>query len=580
MCRELDGRKRALLGCTPFAAGGLWTSAQSRNYNRAHAGCKRSSARASRASLPGTVGAVTARRLTIIAVLVALALSAGVRLYRLGQPHDFIFDEIYYSKDAETILQGRIGPHWYLKWLPGWEVSWPHPEMGKFAIAAGILTFGNTPFGRRIAPALAGLLLLACVYPLARRLGLSPRWSLAALVLAAADTLGIAQSRIATLDIFVGVWTGVCLLCALRYVQDGRRRRWLIAGGVAGGMALGTKWSGALTCAAALLILFLWRERPGQGQAGTLQRLADGLRAAVLPLLLLVVVPVAIYVSSYTDYWAHGHTLGQWWELQRQMVQYNFHLHAHHTYASIAPTWIFDYRPVWYYFKGGDVYHGIVAIGNPILWWTSVVALVALPVAAVVTRRLGLAVTALLVVLLYFPWFAATRTSFLYYMTPVAPFLAILVATAISLLAGERLDLGPGFRGSSADNDDDGHEREAAPFSPRRVLLDLELFLIGTIGTPLFWHPLAVAAHTVFWTAPRHFGAAAGVAGVAIGCALALAALSALLFVPRLHRVWPRAGWLYVGIVTGIGIALLPVVIDLGISPDHYYRLMWFSSWI
>ena len=79
---------------------------------------------------------------------------------------------------------------------------------------------------------------------------------------------------------------------------------------------------------------------------------------------------------------------------------------------------------------------------------------------------------------------------------------------------------------------------------------------------------------------PRHLGAAAGVTGVAIGCALALAALAALLFVPRLHRVWPRAGWLYVGIVTGIGIALLPVVINLGISPDHYYRLMWFSSWI
>ena len=368
----------------------------------------------------------------------------------------------------------------------------------------------------------------------------------------------------------------------MRYVQDGHRRRWLVASGVAGGMALGTKWSGALRCLAALAILFLWRERPDQGRgrdpAATRRRPARGGSCRCSCSWCL---PVAIYVASYTDYFAHGHTLGQWWELQWQMVQYNFHLHAKHTYASTAPTWIFDYRPVWYYFKGGDLYHGIVAIGNPILWWTSVVALVALPVAAVVTRRLGLAVTALLVVLLYFPWFAATRTSFLYYMTPVAPFLAILVATAISLLAGDRLDLGPGFRGSTADDADAGRdEQEAAPFSPRRLLLDLELFLIGAIGTPLFWHPLAVAARTVFWTAPRHLAAAAGVAGVAIGCALALAALAVLLFVPSLHRVWPRAGWLYVGIVIGIGIAMLPVVIDLGITPDHYYRLMWFSSWI
>ena len=51
-------------------------------------------------------------------------------------------------------------------------------------------------------------------------------------------------------------------------------------------------------------------------------------------------------------------------------------------------------------------------------------------------------------------------------------------------------------------------------------------------------------------------------------------------FVPSARRVWPRAGWLYVGIVVGICIILLPVVIDIGITPTHYYRLMWFPRWI
>ena len=212
---------------------------------------------------------------------------------------------------------------------------------------------------------------------------------------------------------------------------------------------------------AALAIIFLWRERPDRDWAGTLRRLAHGLLAAGPPLLLLVLVPVAFYVASYADYFAHHHPLSQWWELQRQMVQFNFHLHATHTYASAAPTWIFDYRPVWYYFKGGDHYHGIVAIGNPILWWSSVLALVALPVAAVVTRRLEFAITALLVMVLYFPWFAASRTSFLYYMTPVAPFMAILVASAVSLLAGDRLDPQPSFAGRAAETK--GHGRRRGP---------------------------------------------------------------------------------------------------------------------
>jgi dolichyl-phosphate-mannose--protein O-mannosyl transferase len=527
---------------------------------------------------------VTAQRLTILAVIVILALSAGVRLYHLSRPHDYIFDEIYYGKDARTILRGKIGPQGFFKWEPGNEVSWPHPEMGKFAIAAGIATFGDTPFGRRFPAALAGLVLLACVYPLARRLGLSPRWSLAALALAAADTLGIAQSRIATLDIFVGAWTALCLLCALRYAQDGRRSRWLVASGIAGGMALGTKWSGALVCLAALAILFLWRERPRGDETGMLERLADGLRAATLPLLLLVLLPAAIYVASYADYFAHGHSLSQWWELQKQMVQFNFHLHATHTYASAAPTWILDYRPVWYYFKGTVLYHGIVAIGNPILWWTSVPALVALPVAAIVTRRRELAVTALIVAILYFPWFATSRTSFLYYMTPVAPFMAILVASGLSLLAGDRLDPRPSFAGpATANGAADAGDSLAGPAAAvdwLRLLLDLIAFLAGAVATPLLWHPLALAARTLFWTAPHRLAPAAGVVGVAVGCALALAALAVSWFVPSVRRVWPRAGWLYVGVVVGICIVMLPVVIDLGISPAHYYRLMWFSRWI
>jgi dolichyl-phosphate-mannose--protein O-mannosyl transferase len=192
--------------------------------------------------------------------------------------------------------------------------------------------------------------------------------------------------------------------------------------------------------------------------------------------------------------------------------------------------------------------------------------------------------TALLVIVLYFPWFAASRTSFLYYMTPVAPFMAILVASAISLLAGDRLDPHPSFAGrragTSAADAGDALAGPAPPHAQRHLLLDLELFLIGAVGTPLLWHPLAVVARSVFWTTPRHLSPAAGLVGVAIGCALGLAALAVSCLVPSARRVWPRAGWLYVGIVAGICITLLPVVIDIGITPAHYYRLMWFPRWI
>ena len=57
-------------------------------------------------------------------------------------------------------------------------------------------------------------------------------------------------------------------------------------------------------------------------------------------------------------------------------------------------------------------------------------------VLALMRRTCALLPVAAIIVVLYVPWFAATRTSFLYYMTPVAPFMAILVAARLSVFAG------------------------------------------------------------------------------------------------------------------------------------------------
>ncbi|HEY5168896.1 MAG TPA: glycosyltransferase family 39 protein, partial [Thermoleophilia bacterium] len=385
-----------------------------------------------------------------------LLISAALRLWQLSTPADMMFDEIYYARDAKAIVDGRVGTHGAYRWAAGDEVSWPHPEMGKFAIAAGILVFGDRPFGWRLPAVLAGLGILACVYPLGRRLGLAPPWAIIGLLLAAADPLGVAQSRIATLDVFIAVWTVLCILLALRYVQDGWRTRWLLLCGVAGGMAVGTKWSGGLAIIAALFIIFFaWflqrraarkaamvgaddddEARPSVVQLGPPDLTPDaeavlaappqgsaGGRVALIAAA-LIALPIAVYLLSYTQYFLHGHTVADFIELHRQMVIFNLHLKATHTYASLAPTWIIDYRPVWYYFQGTTTYHGVIAIGNPFLWWLATLSLVGAVVLAVLRRSYALLPAAAIIVVLYVPWFATTRTSFLYYMTPVAPFMA------------------------------------------------------------------------------------------------------------------------------------------------------------
>ncbi len=529
------------------------------------------------------------RHRVALAVALILLVSTGVRLWQLGTPADYMFDEVYYAKDAKAIVDGRVGPQPPLRWEAGDEVSWPHPEMGKFAIAAGVRLFGDRAFGWRLPAVIAGMVLLGCVYPLARRLGLSPPWALIALLLAAADPLGIAQSRIATLDIFIAAWTGLCVLFALRYVQDGWRTPWLFACGAAGGMALATKWSGALALvAAALIILAAWiaerrRARPAAATtAATPPEPAsagdDAIPAGDVPLhhddpgetvaahpipapaavgrrwlalaAALVALPTAIYLLSYVQYFASGHTTADWWELHRQMVQFNFNLEAEHAYASLAPTWIVDYRPVWYYFDGQDVYRGVVAIGNPFLWWLATLSLIAAAVLAVARRSTALLPAAALVVVLYFPWFATTRTSFLYYMTPVAPFLAILVASALCLFAGGVV--------------------------PRRGWLALAG---AALATALLWQPVGQLAGWLFWTLPRRAGDAMGWIGVSVGVLVALGIVVALTS-PRLK---PRRPWIALavaGAVVGIVVAFIPVVLALPITPEYFSRITWFPSWI
>ena len=77
------------------------------------------------------------RQRVALAIALILLVSAAVRLWQVSTPPNYMFDEVYYAKDAKAIVDGRVGTHGVLRWEAGDEVSWPHPEMGKFAIAVG-----------------------------------------------------------------------------------------------------------------------------------------------------------------------------------------------------------------------------------------------------------------------------------------------------------------------------------------------------------------------------------------------------------------------------------------------------------
>ncbi len=269
-------------------------------------------------------------------------LALFLRLWRLGTPHSFEFDETYYAKDAWSLLhfgytrdyvdkadQQILAGHTTGVWesTPSMTV---HPEVGKWLIALGEKTFGMDPFGWRVSAAVAGALMVLVMCRLARRLTGSTLLGCVAGLLLCFDGLELVLSRLALLDVFEAFF----LLCAVAACvndrdwlrarlaraaePDGGRlpraswgpallvRPWLLVAGVCFGLACGTKWGAAVVLAAFGVLVWLWA-------AGA--RRSFGIRASLGKSLLvdapiafvhLVLVAFVVYVATWTGWLMHA----------------------------------------------------------------------------------------------------------------------------------------------------------------------------------------------------------------------------------------------------------------------------------
>ena len=160
------------------------------------------------------------------------AMALALRLWHLSTPKGQIFDEIYYAKNANSLL------------LHGVEIDPAtnkaefivHPPVGKWLIAIGIKLFGYNEFGWRSIAALVGALSVTLMYFTAKRLFENRFLSCAAAFLILVDGLHLVHSRVALLDIFLMFFIQIAVLAFLNNIY------WLT--GVALGLAAGTKWSG------------------------------------------------------------------------------------------------------------------------------------------------------------------------------------------------------------------------------------------------------------------------------------------------------------------------------------------------
>lgn len=476
-----------------------------------------------------------------LASLAVFGLALFLRLWHLGRPHEFAFDETYYAKDAWSLLhfgfarnyaEGAdkeiLAGHASGQWASGPEMV-VHPDVGKWLIALGEKAFGMDPFGWRVASAVTGALMVLVMVRLARRVTGSMMLGVVAGLLLCFDGMQLVLSRLALLDIFLAFFILLGVHCVVadrqwmrhRLITLGRQRLlvrpWLLGAGVSFGLACGTKWTAVYPLAAFGLVVWLWsagaRRATGMRFPVAKSAFLDGIPAFFH----LVGVALVVYVASWSGWLVNAHTYEeslsatqyhryvswdgtctggdeselkdvkyddsrQWatakakdasglgevtqslhslWLYHQDM--YRFHTTflncSTHTYASDPGGWILLSRPVSASVQN-DIKPGtdgcqaardshcireVLILGNPVLWWTGAIALVASAVIWLGRRdwRHGVAVVGVLCT--WLPWqLNDERPIFSFYASAFVPFLVLSLVLLMGHLLGP--DRGPSSR--------------------------------------------------------------------------------------------------------------------------------------
>jgi dolichyl-phosphate-mannose-protein mannosyltransferase len=402
------------------------------------------------------VPALSAPWRAALAIAAVTLLAGALRFQRLDEPPRKVFDEVYYASDGcwyagidyrQCGLDGDV------------ERSWVHPPLGKQLIALGIDAFGNDPFGWRAAAALAGTLTVALVGLLAFLLFSSPVWSAVAALLAGTEHLLFVQSRIAMLDVFLALFVVlgfVFLVADQRRLEPPPPRVWLteaepvetqpdvpktsgwrpflLLAGVALGAAVAVKWSGvlALLGGIGLAVGWAWRRRKA---AGSQRPMLDALRQeGPILYLALLAVPFAAYALTWVPWLADRQfDVLEWFRHHGDMAHYHRTLDTVgedgqpiHPYMSPAWTWFLLLRPVAYFWRSEpSCCAEILGIGSPALFWGGLMIVPYLTLAWRQARDWRAGAVLIPILSQFLPWLLVTRPLFLFYMTPVAPFLAL-----------------------------------------------------------------------------------------------------------------------------------------------------------
>jgi dolichyl-phosphate-mannose-protein mannosyltransferase len=380
----------------------------------------------------------SATRTAIVAAIIFFAAHFAL-LVGVTTPEKFYFDEVHYVPAARQMLEPV---------MPTPMLNPMHPPLAKQFISLSIATFGDGPLGWRYAGVLFGSLAVVAVYLCGLALFAAQGPAIAATLFTFFNQMLFVQSRIAMLDIFSLSFSLFAIAAFIQGFRKPRPHLWFALTGFACGLSIACKWSGLFVLAVCIVIVAVirllqyWRTRFADGNANDWYRpdLWPGFRYYHFAACFLL-LPAFVYLASFVP--LYGFSVPEILEAQRRIFADNTTTAiAGHTYMSAWPSWPFLARPVWYLFDkiGEDRIAAVVFLGNPLILWPALAALVLCLRDWIVARRAD----AFLILAFYFgpylAWALLPRTlGFIYYYLPAA------TTASFALVYALRRGNAPGF---------------------------------------------------------------------------------------------------------------------------------------
>jgi dolichyl-phosphate-mannose-protein mannosyltransferase len=351
------------------------------------------------------------------AILAILFFSTLVRLFNLGYPAEFVFDERYHVPAVRLIAENdsRAFEWWHQPIYGESNHDWLHPPLAKYIQSFFYEQGSGSVESWRIGSVVFGLFGILLTYVFASLVTKNRLTGLLAALFMSLDGLWLVQSRIAMNDVFVSVLILLSAICYLLYLNKGKKRILFFVGSFLG-LALATKWT-ALFFILGFLLLELINDLKKRN-----------IKVIPWKIFSLLLLPLFVYIATYLPVLLQGKGFDFLIDLHKNIWAYQTGRDSLHAFQSTPAQWIFNLRPTWYWAKSS--LENIYAINNPLLVIFYVLSLVISLYTLIIkkTNRRVLSFIIFLYGLSFAGWVFSPRILFYYHYTPAIPFISTLLA--------------------------------------------------------------------------------------------------------------------------------------------------------